>query len=344
MMKRWTAWSRVLIISLLALSLFVPSVGAAGQTFTDYNENNFGFKEVSSLVNKGVIKGYGDGSFKPDRKVNRAETAIMFQRALGLEVPANRTSFKDIPAASDFADAAAAVKAKGIFQGNSDGTFGPGDFLTREQMASVLVRAFGLQELSSSDVRFNDLNQVSPSHIKDVKILYQYGITNGKADGSYDPKGTVSRAEFSVFMYRSLQLIEPIPHPEMPVISKTTLTTSEGTITGTITSDISGKKVIAYDLRSLSGGAAITSGMLAVSKDSTLVLTDIPSPINLVVQNGYKQELTAGENSLNFADKIGDMGVKLSTIRDMIGNFTVGAKLSDKEGNQQEVSIQFLVK
>ena len=115
MMKRLTVLSRVLIIFLIGLVLLVPSVGAAGKSFTDYHEKNFGFNEVSYLVEKDVIRGYQDGSFKPNREVNRAETAIMFQRALDLAVPANRTSFKDIAASSDFADAAAAVKASGYF-------------------------------------------------------------------------------------------------------------------------------------------------------------------------------------------------------------------------------------
>ena len=340
MMKRLTVLSRVLIIFLIGLALLVPSVGAAGKSFTDYHEKNFGFDEVSYLVEKDVIRGYGDGSFKPNREVNRAETAIMFQRALDLAVPANRTSFKDIAASSDFADAAAAVKEAGIFQGNSDGTFGPGDFLTREQMASVIVRAFGFKELSSFDVNFNDFHQVSPAHIKDVKILYQNGITNGKANGLYDPKGTVSRAEFSVFMYRALKLIEPVPHPGNLKISQTTLTTSAGTIAG----NVSGGTKITYDLRNVSGQATITSGKLVVSEASTLTLTDIPSPINLVVENGSKQELTQGENQLLFADKISATGVNLSMIQDFMGNFTVGATLEDKQGNKQEVSIHFLVK
>lgn len=334
---------QALIVSLFALSLFVPAAGAAGKSFTDYHQGNFGFEEVSYLVERGVIQGYQDGSFKPHREVNRIETAIMFQRALGLEAPAHQASFKDIAPGSNFAAVAAAVKEADIFKGNSNGTFGPGDSLTREQMASVLVRAFGLQELSGKNVPLNDLHRVSSAHIKDVKILYQHGITKGKNDGSFDPKGTVSRAEFSVFMYRAINLKgpeQPIPQQDKPKITQTTITTSEGTINGTIANG----SAITYDLRSLSGQTTITSGTLAVSKDSTLILTDIPSPISLVVPNGTKQELTQGNNELQLADQIGDWGIKLSTIRDFIGNFTVGAQLEDKQGNKQPITIQFLVK
>ena len=105
---------------------------------------------------------------------------------------------------SVFADAAAATKAAKIFEGSSNGTFDAKDNLTREQMASVLVRAFNLKPISGVNVTINDLDQISTSHVDDVRILYQNEVTKGKLDGGYDPKDGVTRAEFSVFMYRAL--------------------------------------------------------------------------------------------------------------------------------------------
>ena len=85
--------------------------------------------------------------------------------------------------------------------------------LTREQMASVLVRAFDLKPKSGVNVTINDLAKISASHVDDVKVLYQNGVTVGKANGVYAPKDGVTRAEFSVFMYRALMEL-PVPHPD----------------------------------------------------------------------------------------------------------------------------------
>ncbi len=371
MMKRLTCLTRFLIIFLLSVSLFVPSVGAAEKSFTDYQSGNFGFDSVSYLVNGGIIQGYQDNSFKPTKQVNRAETAIMFQRAFKLKVPVNGVRFNDVPESSTFAEAAAAVKAAGIFKGTSNGSFGPSDLLTREQMASVLVRAFGLIAKADVTVNLNDLSKVSSAHVNDVKILYQNGITNGKENGLYDPKGSVSRAEFSVFMHRALienpipQQEEQLPSGQQPAgqlpggqlplpggggpqpggaqaelkVTSTALTTTDKVVNGAV-SEGNGIVSITYGLENVSGQARITAGTISVSANSTLSLTNFPSAIAPFFSGGVSQNLTQGGNSLSFAAKISS--VDLSTIR-LLGNFQVGGTLADSEGNSKQIVINYVV-
>lgn len=368
-MKWKTVLSCFSMICLLGFSLFVPGVGAAEKTFTDYDKGDFGYDAVSTLIDEGVIQGYKDHSFKPNNVITRAETAIMFQRALHLNTPADVVSFKDVPASSAFANAAAAVKKAGIFKGNVDGTFGPTDQLTREQMASVLVRAFDLKPVSGVNVTINDLSKIASAHINDVKVLYQNGVTKGKAHGVYDPKGDVSRAEFSVFISRALvKQSGQIPNgddnasngkeeqspsngtsnPEENAqvelkVNSSDLTTTDGKVSGKVAMN---KDVvhITYDLTNESSTGTIQAGTISVSTDSTLTLTDIPSPINLFVENGVKQELHQGENGLSFADKIGSTDADFGMIRSLIGNFEIGATLEDHDGNVINLSLDFIVK
>ena len=96
-----------------------------------------------------------------------------------------------------------------------------------------------------------------------------------------------------------------------------------------------------YDLTNEPDQGTIVEGLLSVNADSTLTLNQIPSPINLVVTNGAKQELQQGENSLSFADKM--EGINFSMIRTLVGNFTVGATLEDENGNKQNLSFTFKV-
>ena len=103
-----------------------------------------------------------------------------------------------------------------------------------------------------------------------------------------------------------------------------------------------GEKIqVIYDLTNEPAQGSIIEGLLSVTADSTLTLTNIPSPINLVVANGTKQELQQGENNLSFADKMG--GVNFSMIRTLVGDFTVGATLEDENGNTQNLSLTFKV-
>lgn len=173
-------------------------------TFTDVAKGSFGQEEIYKLVEAEIILGYRDGTFKPGQKVIRGQAAIFIMRALNLDVPKTVVPFKDVPKSSAYFEAAQATKAAGIFEGNSSGTvFGGGDLLTREQMASILVRAFNLKG-TNEDVTLTDLDKVSKVHQKDVEILFQNGITVGTKTGAYNPKSPVSRAEFVVFLHRAL--------------------------------------------------------------------------------------------------------------------------------------------
>ena len=348
---------------LLGISFLNPSVDAAEVSFTDYGKDNFGYESVSYLVSGGIITGYENGSFQPNKVVNRLETAIMFQRALGLTATTSGSGFSDVPSSSKFASTTAAVKEARIFNGSSNGTFGPNDQLTREQMASVLVRALDLKPVSDVTVNLNDLHTVSASHVDDVKVLYQNGITTGKKDGSYDPKGAVTRAEFSVFLSRGLDArMSPLPGegapgqgapiggvpgagapgqqvPSKPAqVTHTALSTTNGTVTGQITSD--GEAIsIVYDLSSLPKEASITEGTLSISENRTLSITNIPSPLDLFITS-KTQGLQQGSNKLNIVNEIGTYDLEL--IR-FYGNFQVGGTLHDASGYSQNVQIQFIV-
>lgn len=174
-------------------------------TFPDVPKGSFGEEQIVELAGQGFITGYPDGTFRPKREVNRGEAALLFTRALDLKTPESPVGFKDVPKTSGYYEAAHATKAAGIFLGyGTSETFGATDKLSREQMASVLVRAFGLKA-TNEKVDIKDLTSVSPAHRKDVEILYQNGITNGVGKGKFDPKGTVSRAQFAVFLSRALK-------------------------------------------------------------------------------------------------------------------------------------------
>ncbi len=172
--------------------------------FSDVTKQTFGQEEIYRLVAEGVISGYPNGTFKPNENLNRGQSAILFARALQLDTVGSPIGFKDIATSSSFFKAANATKAAGIFKGKGNGTtFGATDILTREQMASVLVRAFDLKA-TNENVVITDMNHVSASHRKDVEILYQNKITMGTTSGKFDPKSPVSRAQFAVFLSRAM--------------------------------------------------------------------------------------------------------------------------------------------
>ncbi|OXT15091.1 hypothetical protein B9K06_23070 [Bacillus sp. OG2] len=188
----------------IVTSAVAPAANAAEETksFKDVKDDFWAAVEIYSLAEAGIINGYEDGTFKPSQQIVRGQAANLLANTLELPTPENLKAFSDVSEKSVYALGAAATKEAGIFTG-SNGKFGAGDVLTREQMASVLVRAFGL-EATDEEISFTDWSKVSESHRENVKILAQNGITTGKEDGSFDPKSAVNRATFATFLYRAI--------------------------------------------------------------------------------------------------------------------------------------------
>ncbi|MBU8881141.1 5'-nucleotidase C-terminal domain-containing protein [Bacillus sp. FJAT-29790] len=193
-------------------SMAAPANAAETKQFSDVKGDFWAANEIYSLVAKEIITGYEDGTFKPNKAINRGQAANLFTRALKLPTPEDLNSFSDVPEDSTYAKSAAATKEAGIFTG-SNNKFGANDVLTREQMASVLVRAFDLKA-TDKEVSFTDWDKISSTHRENVKILAQNGLTTGKGDGSFDPKSPVTRASFAIFLHRVLEPLKPVEQDE----------------------------------------------------------------------------------------------------------------------------------
>ncbi|OEH93345.1 S-layer homology domain-containing protein [Bacillus solimangrovi] len=196
-------------VSAVAVTTAVSSASAS--YFPDVSDSSVYSKPIESLVDSGVITGYPDGTFQPNKTLIREHAAIMFVRALKLDVPVDAVErlevYSDVNAQTKNADKVAALLGAGIVKGD-EGTFSPNQDLTREIMATWLVRAFDLKEISSVKVPLTDLKTASNEHRKNIEILYQNGITTGNTDGTYAPKKGVTRAQFATFFYRAFNQAE----------------------------------------------------------------------------------------------------------------------------------------
>jgi hypothetical protein len=110
--------------------------------------------QIQTLVSKGVLSGYPDGTFKPDNAVTRAEFATMTNKAFGFAT-AGSANFSDVKAGDWFASEVGKAQSAGYIAGYPDGTFKPGNQVTREESCrngsqSRQVRYNLLRILSSS--------------------------------------------------------------------------------------------------------------------------------------------------------------------------------------------------
>jgi len=142
--------SVALTIALLA-TMFVPFTAARAAGFTDVTTTYWAHDEIMYLSQNGIAVGYADGTFRPEGKVTREEFAKMIVVAKGLALvkPATPT-FSDVPATRwSYGYVEAAAKA-GYINGIGGGKFGPAAEIKRQDMAVLLVRAAGKEQVAAS--------------------------------------------------------------------------------------------------------------------------------------------------------------------------------------------------
>jgi len=173
---------------------------------------------IDALSDAGVITGYPDGSFLPNKTLTRSDVVKLMGKWLvseGYKVPTDYKTnmrFKDLtPKSNDeLLQYAAVVKENGVFNG-SNGNLLAGDNITRENMAVVIVRAF--DQVNDIDLVTYVANQDFKKDVTDrakakaeartaIDVLDFFDITNPAAP-AFNPKATTTRGHFATFLHKS---------------------------------------------------------------------------------------------------------------------------------------------
>jgi hypothetical protein len=158
---------------------------------------------VGVAVSSGLMEGYPDKTFKPERKVTGAEFITILVRFLGLEsavdpkavVPGNVT-------APTWAKGHVAQLVKiGVVE--SGAVFNTEGDLTREKMAILLARALGLTPVTGT-LAFKDAMDASLTARGYILALVNAGVIKGYPDGTFGPNRTLSRAETAILIQQIL--------------------------------------------------------------------------------------------------------------------------------------------
>ncbi|MEX1044074.1 MAG: S-layer homology domain-containing protein, partial [Acidimicrobiia bacterium] len=118
-------------------------------TFTDVAPTAWYAPFVDRLAELGISVGYGDGTFRPNSGVTRAEMAVFLTRAFdSLNEVTSTGAFADVPVDAWYAGSAEGILAAGVTTGCSTDplNYCPNTTVARDAMASFLSRALGLTE------------------------------------------------------------------------------------------------------------------------------------------------------------------------------------------------------
>lgn len=217
--------------------VFLAAGPVRAASFPDVGGDEWFAEAVQVLSEEGIVQGRSDGTFGPYQPVTRAEFAVFVGRSLGLSSGTTHP-FADLPPDAWYGPAVAALYELGLVNGVTSTTFDPQGMISRQQAASLVIRAFGYSlslepaegldfPIAADDVAswlqgFPDRGFIATAHQPAVAEAYRLQIVTGYSDGRFYPLGEVTRAQCVGMLYAALyQTPSPLtdPPPAVPDVS-----------------------------------------------------------------------------------------------------------------------------
>ncbi len=185
-------------------------VEVAGAAFTDVPAANVHVGAIACAAELGILQGTGPDTYDPSGDVTRGQVATLLVGTLDeLDLPlppaAGAPDFSD--AGPTHGDAIRRLAAAGIVAGQVDGTFTPGDPVTRDQLASLLVRTWSfvlgddVQPASTAD--FGDVPSANV-HAANIDAAVELGLLLGRDAEVFAPSATTRRDQAATVVIRLL--------------------------------------------------------------------------------------------------------------------------------------------
>lgn len=201
MMKRLLGCAAAAAVCLVLAVLTVLPVRAS---FADVAPGSWYEGAVTELTQAGALKGYPDGSFRPDQAVSAAEFVAVTARLAGLPGIQGQTSHW---AAEQMQ---AALQARWYDWDEIPPTGERFDLPIPRQLAvKVLMKALLPDvrgDYNTQSAKIKDFNALNGRYYEAVLGAYASGVVHGDPDGSFRPLGHLSRAEACTLFQNALRI------------------------------------------------------------------------------------------------------------------------------------------
>lgn len=173
--------------------------------FTDLDGVQWAQESIEYFRLNGVLRGNGDGTFRPNEAITREEFVKFLVGAFALEPVEGAEPFADEQPGAWYGPYLAAARQAGIVLGREDNTFGIGEPITRADLAVMAYRAAEtlgrLPQPTQPAVVFTDFVDIPDYALNMITALQQAGIINGYGDNRFHPLGSATRAESAKIVY-----------------------------------------------------------------------------------------------------------------------------------------------
>ena len=179
-----------------AMNLMCPVSLAA--SYSDVPSDHWAMSVINQAADAGIMQGRDNGEFGLGDTIKRCEFAAMLVRMMKWDKSvAEVSAFNDTNSSDWFFADVNSLAERNVY---SESAFRPNDNITRREMAVMLVKALGYDELARGETNsvFSDVTTDGGY----IAVAYNLGIINGKSETVFDPEGSALREESAAMMMR----------------------------------------------------------------------------------------------------------------------------------------------
>ncbi len=212
------------IFALMLSFVLVFGTATSAAYFSDLQDGSYNWAKdtINDLANKGIIKGYDDGTYGPAREITRQEALTLLARAVGVNdyynsyiVEFNQYEYKDIADNyNTYAKKELCFMIERDILSEDDMDF----YLSESEKNKVMLRheaavlisklldiRGGFDENASYDSSFTDKDKIPAESLNAVNFVASEGILTGMEDGSFSPDTGVTRAQVAIILDRIIK-------------------------------------------------------------------------------------------------------------------------------------------
>ena len=186
----------------------IPKKQLIEEVFADVLPGKWFYSAVSWAYENGFLTGTSSSEFTPNGHMTRGMLVTVLYRMEGRPLVTESNRFPDVSEKKYYASAITWASSLGLVAGYKDGTFGPEDSITREQIAKILylyAESKGYDVTASTDISdFKDASKVASYARKYMEWAVAEGLIKGSS-GNLNPKGNATRAEIAAILKRFVE-------------------------------------------------------------------------------------------------------------------------------------------
>lgn len=183
--------------------------------FTDI-DSHWAKENIEFLAARKIVTGHSEVIFNPDVNITRAEFTAFIVWLFDLQTIQDDTknNFIDINETDWFYDLVLIGNQHNIINGIDEDHFAPNDFITREQMVTIIIRALSntnindVQTYETDIDKFEDKEAISDWSLEHIKKALSFGIIKGRKENIFEPMGSATRAEAATIIKNVYDLLE----------------------------------------------------------------------------------------------------------------------------------------